>query len=83
MSIELIVSAEGEVTWRKEVLAHLGIGPGGKLVVDLLPDASARMQARPTRSMDALFGCLKRPGQPTLSIADMNEIIAAGWAGER
>ena len=37
----LTVTARGQVTFRKEVLLHLGIEPGGKIEVDLLPDGRA------------------------------------------
>jgi hypothetical protein len=33
----LTVTARGQVTFRKEVLQHLGIGPGDKIELDLLP----------------------------------------------
>lgn len=83
MSIELTVTAKGQVTLRQEVLAHLGIGPGDKLVVDLLPDGRLQARAKPGLPITALFGSLKRPGQPTVTIEQMNEAIAAGWAGEK
>jgi bifunctional DNA-binding transcriptional regulator/antitoxin component of YhaV-PrlF toxin-antitoxin module len=83
MSIELTVTAKGQVTLRQEVLAHLGIGPGDKIVVDLLPDGRVQVHAKPGLAITELFGSLKRPGQPVLSIEEMNEAIAAGWAGER
>ena len=34
----LTVTARGQVTFRKEVLQHLGITPGDKIALDLLPD---------------------------------------------
>jgi hypothetical protein len=30
-----------------------------------------------------VFGLLKQPGAPSLSIEQMNDIIAGGWAGKR
>jgi hypothetical protein len=30
-----------------------------------------------------VFGLLKQPGAASLSIEQMNDIIAAGWAGKR
>ena len=82
MSITLTVTAKGQITLRKEVLAHLGVRPGDRLDVDLLADG--RMQLRPKRgtSVAAVFGMLAKPGTPRLSIEEMNEIAAAGWAGE-
>ena len=34
----LTVTARGQVTFRKDVLQHLGIRPGDKIELDLLPD---------------------------------------------
>jgi len=34
----LTVTARGQVTFRKEMLQHLGIRPGKKIELDLLPD---------------------------------------------
>ena len=83
MSITLTVTAKGQITLRKEVLWHLGVEPGDKLDVDLLADR--RMQLRPKRgtSPSVVFGMLARPEGPRLSIEEMNEAAASGWAGEQ
>ena len=83
MAITLTVTSKGQITLRKEVLAHLGARPGDKLDVDLLADG--RMQLRPKRgtSAAAIFGMLVKPAAPPLSIDALNEIAASGWAGER
>ena len=82
MAITLTVTSKGQITLRKEVLAHLGVRPGDKLDVDLLADG--RMQLRPKRgtSAEAVFGMLAQPRTPPISIDEMNEIAASGWAGE-
>ncbi|MDE1150087.1 MAG: AbrB/MazE/SpoVT family DNA-binding domain-containing protein [Azospirillaceae bacterium] len=83
MGIVLTVTAKGQVTLRKDVLDHLGIRPGDKLEVDLLPSGRAQVRARPGQPVSSIFDMLKRPGQPTLSVEEINEATAAGWAGER
>lgn len=83
MGVTLTVTAKGQVTLRKEVLQHLGIGPGDRLEVDLLPDGCLQVRAKSGKPISNLFGTLKRPGQPTLSIEEINEATASGWAGER
>ncbi len=40
----LTVTAKGQVTLRKDLLAHLGVRPGEKIIVEALPDG--RIQAR-------------------------------------
>ncbi len=80
----LTITAKGQVTLRKEVLRHLGVAPGAKVEVNLLPDG--RVELRPvvkTGKISDVFGMLRREGQPSLSIEEINEAIAAGWAGKR
>jgi AbrB family looped-hinge helix DNA binding protein len=80
----LTVTAKGQVTLRKDVLQHLGIGPGDKIFVDKLPDGRIAVQAaRPTGKISDVFGMLKRDGQKAISIEEMNEIIADGWTGKK
>lgn len=83
MTTTLTVTAKGQVTLRKEVLGHLGIVPGQKVEVDMLPNGRLELRAaRPTGSIENFIGCLKRPATKALSIEEMNEVIAKGWAGE-
>ncbi|MGB8402137.1 AbrB/MazE/SpoVT family DNA-binding domain-containing protein [Bradyrhizobium sp.] len=80
----LTVTAKGQVTLRKDVLEHLGVHPGEKITVNKLPDGRIEvMAARPTGKISDAFGFLKRKNGPSLSIEEMNEIAARGWAGKR
>ncbi len=81
----LTVTAKGQVTLRKDVLRHLGIGPGDKVDVDLDSGGKVVLKAeRPTGSIEDVFGSLKQYYDgPPLSIEEINEAIAAGWAGRR
>lgn len=82
MGTTLKVTAKGQVTLRKELLDHLGVVPGDKIVVDFLPSGRAEVRAaRSQATIDDFIGCLQRPGGPTLSIDEINEAAAAGWAG--
>jgi antitoxin PrlF len=83
MTTTLTVTAKGQITLRKEVLQHLGVGPGQKVEVDLLPDGRVEVRATPKGSIEDFFGSLKRPGTKPLTIEEINEIIADGWAGIR
>ena len=82
MSITLTVTAKGQITLRKEVLAHLGVRPGDKLDVDLLADGRMQLRSKRGTPAAAVFGMLAKPGTPRLSIEALNEIVASGWAGE-
>ncbi|MEO8319465.1 MAG: AbrB/MazE/SpoVT family DNA-binding domain-containing protein, partial [Bradyrhizobium sp.] len=66
-------------------LEHLGVHPGDKITVHKLPDGKIEVTAaRPTGKISDVFGSLKtkRKGR-ALSIEEMNEVIARGWAGKR
>ena len=82
MSITLTVTAKGQITLRKEVLAHMGVRPGDKLDVDLLADGRMQLRSKRGRSVASIFGMLDRPETRRLSVEEMNEIAASGWADE-
>ena len=80
----LKVTAKGQVTLRKDLLDHLGVQPGEKIVVDKLPGGRIEVKAaRPSGRISDVFGFLKRENGPSLSIEEMNKITAKGWAGKR
>lgn len=80
----LTVTAKGQVTLRKEILRHLGVQPGEKVTVDRLPDGRIEVKAaRPAGKISDAFDFLKRKRSSTLSLEEMNDIAAKGWAGKR
>jgi bifunctional DNA-binding transcriptional regulator/antitoxin component of YhaV-PrlF toxin-antitoxin module len=79
----LTVTAKGQVTLRKDVLTHLGISPGQKVEVSLLPGGRAEVRAVKKGSIEKAFGLLKREGQRALTMDEINEAIAEGWSGKR
>ena len=80
----LTVTSKGQVTLRRDLLQHLGVGPGEKIEIDKLPDGRIEVRAaRPGASISAVFGLLKRGGAAALSVEEMNDIAAAGWAGRK
>ncbi len=79
----LTVTAKGQVTLRKELLRHLGIEPGQKIEADKLPDGRIALRAaRATGRIQDFFGLLAGKTTKVATIEEMNEAIAAGWAGE-
>jgi antitoxin PrlF len=84
MGTTLTITAKGQVTLRKEVLQHLGVKPGEKVVVDFLPSGRAELRAaKSPASIDAFIGCLRGRGLRPLSIEEIAEIAAQGWARGR
>lgn len=79
----LTVTAKGQVTLRKDLLRHLGIEPGQQIEVDKLPGGQISVRAaRPTGSIESFIGLLAGKANRVVTIEEMNEITAAGWAGE-
>lgn len=79
----LTVTAKGQITLRKDLLKHLGVEPGGKIAVEKLPDGRIEVRAeRPAGKISDVFNSLKPPAGTHVSIEEMNEIAAKGWAGE-
>lgn len=78
----LTITARGQVTFRKEVLKHLGIRPGDKIRLDLLPNGRAEITAeRPQGSWHAVRGFLQgKTNGARLSIEDINDVIAVAGA---
>ena len=80
----LTVTARGQVTFRKKVMQHLGIKPGEKIELDLLPDGRGVIRAaRPAGSIDGFIGMLAGKTKKVATIEEINEAAAAGWAGIR
>jgi bifunctional DNA-binding transcriptional regulator/antitoxin component of YhaV-PrlF toxin-antitoxin module len=78
----LTVTARGQVTFRKKVLQHLGIKPGEKIALDLLPDGRGVIRAaRPGGSIDDFIGFLAGKTKKVATIEEINEVAADGWAG--
>lgn len=79
MTTVLTVTAKGQVTLRKSVREHLGIGAGDKVEVTLCPDGRVELRAAGTRPpLSRLRGILKRPGQRPISIKEMQDAIEKG-----
>jgi bifunctional DNA-binding transcriptional regulator/antitoxin component of YhaV-PrlF toxin-antitoxin module len=74
----LTVTARGQVTFRKDVLRHLGIKPGEKIELSLLPGGAAALKAaQPSGSIRDVAGCLRgRTNGQKLTIEEIGEAIA-------
>lgn len=80
----LTVTSRGQVTFRKDVLHHLGVRPGEKIELEKLPDGRVALKAaRPTGTIDRFFGMLASKTNKVASLDEINDAAAAGWAGKR
>jgi AbrB family looped-hinge helix DNA binding protein len=79
--ITLTVTARGQVTFRKDVLQHLGIEPGEKIEVDKLPDGRVALRAvRPSGTIDGFLGLLAGKTKKVATLDEISEAAATGWA---
>lgn len=77
----LTITAKGQVTLKQELLKHLGVSPGEKIEADKLPDGRILVRAAvQDGSIGDFIGCLSKRGGPKLTIEEINEIAAQGWA---
>lgn len=68
---ETTLTSKGQVTVPREIRDRLGLVAGDKLSFTLLSDGTVVMRAKTRRLLD-LAGSLTRPGQPKVTIEQMN-----------
>ena len=79
----LTVTARGQVTLRKEVLQHLGIKPGDKIELDLLPNARGILKAaQPSGTISDFVGLLAGRTKKVGTLEEIHEASAQAWAGK-
>ena len=75
---------QGHIKLGKEVLRHLGIEAGDRVSIDLLPDGTAMLTGvKVGAGVEKFFGILHDPDQAPLSLEEIEQAIADGWAGIR
>lgn len=79
----LTVTARGQVTFRKDVLHHLGIRPGDRIELDKLPDGRVSLRAaRPRGTIEGFLGLLAGRTATVASLEEIDEAAASGWTGQ-
>jgi len=79
----LTIAENGQLTLGQEELHHLGLQPGDTLELDRLPGGELRL--KPVAAQKTIKDFIGRHAgkvKTPLTIEEMNETIAAGWAGE-
>jgi len=78
----LAVTMKGQITLKRDLLHHLGIKPGERVELDMLPNGELRLKAtRPTGTIEGFLGVLAGKTKKIATIDEINEAIASGWAG--
>jgi hypothetical protein len=79
----LKVTGKGQVTFRKDVLRHLGVRPGERINVEMLPGGRVVARAMgPEGEIAGIFNLFRRKGSPSLTIKEIGDLTAKGWAGK-
>jgi bifunctional DNA-binding transcriptional regulator/antitoxin component of YhaV-PrlF toxin-antitoxin module len=69
-------TSRGQVTLRKEIFQHVGVRPGEKLEIDLLPGGEFRGRAvRKKGKIEDVFGMLAGKTDVKLTIEEMDQAI--------
>lgn len=68
---ETTLTSKGQVTVPREIRDRLGLASGDRLTFTLLSDGTVVMRAKTRRLLD-LAGSLTRPGQPKVTVEQMN-----------
>lgn len=81
----LSITSKGQITLKRDLLQHLGIQQGQRVQVLKLPNGELRIKAKePVQPINHVFGLLKgKTSGEVISIDEMNQTIAEGWAGEK
>lgn len=78
----LTVTARGQVTFRKDILQHLGVKPGEKIELEMLPDGKVVLKAmRPEGKIGGFLGLLAGKTDKVATIEEIKEATEEGWAG--
>lgn len=78
------LTTRGQVTFRKDVLQHLGVPPGEKIELEKLPDGRVVLHAARLRgTIEGFLGLLADKTKKSATLDEINEGAAAGWAGEK
>jgi antitoxin PrlF len=76
------VTSKGQITIPKEIRDQMGLKPGDR--VDFVKDRTGRISLKPINTdIRSLKGIIKSPFKRPITIEEMNEAIARGYAGLR
>lgn len=77
----LTITTKGQITLKRDLLKHLGVGPGEKIEADKLPDGRIVVRAAaPNGTISDFIGCLSQKKGLKLTVDEMNAIATQEWA---
>lgn len=79
----LTITRKGQLTLRKELLQHLGIEPGQRVDVEVLPGGRLELHAeRATGDIGQFIGLLAGRSSKRATLEELNAAAAEGWAAQ-
>lgn len=82
MTTLMTVTARGQVTFRKEVLRHLGVEPGDKISLDFLPDGRIVLEAVPhSGTLHEFIGMLAGRSSKVATLEEINDAASCPSTG--
>lgn len=79
----LTITSKGQVTFKRELLKHIGAKPGDRLEVGLLPGGRLEVKAAPSEGIESVFGRLAGKTHVKASIEEIAAAAAEGWRGAK
>jgi bifunctional DNA-binding transcriptional regulator/antitoxin component of YhaV-PrlF toxin-antitoxin module len=80
----LTVTSRGQVTFKKQVLQHLGLKPGDRIQLELLPDGRGLVKAaRATGAIDDVIGALAGRSKKAATLEELKQAAEDGWSARR
>lgn len=77
----LTVTRKGQLTLRKELLRHLGIEPGQRVDVEVLPGGRLELHAqRATGEIGGFIGLLRGRTTRVATVEEIRAAAAEGWS---
>lgn len=78
---QLKITSKGQVTFKQDLLNHLGVKPGQKIEVEKAPHGGITVKAvQKQEQIKDFIGCLAQYSGDSLTIDEMNAIINQAWA---
>lgn len=74
------VSEKGQLTLPKRIRDQMGILPGSRLDLQLQPDGTLQVRVL-ARGSESLFGLLAAPGQPALTLEQLDDAVTEAVRG--
>jgi AbrB family looped-hinge helix DNA binding protein len=80
----LTIKSRGRIPLPKDVVEHLGVGPGDEIEFELLPGGrGALMRAKPSKKINDSLGLLASQTKEAVTIDDINKAAQKGKAGKK